>query len=374
MAAILPLTMPKFGLAMTEGMVAAWQKQPGETIRQGEEIADIETSKITSAYESPVSGKLRRQVLEAGTMAPVGALIGVVADDAVPDAEIDAFIADFQSRFAASQAEAGAEAAGPERVQTAQGTAQYLAAGPAEAPVILFIHGFGGDLNNWMFLQPALAENFRTIALDLPGHGGSTKQVPAPDAAGLAGFVLAAMDALGIPAAHLVGHSMGGAVALAMAQASAERVLSLSLISPAGLGVEINRGYIEGFIEARRGKHLTPLLQSLFADPTLVGQDMVETVLRYKRLDGVEAALRAIASAQFPEGRQAASLRGVLDTPHTPAQVIWGRRDAIIPAAHAENLPAHVKVTLFDEAGHMAQMERPADTAERIASLAGGGI
>lgn len=373
MAKITALTMPKFGLAMTEGMVAAWHKQPGESVRQGEEIADIETSKITSAYESPAAGVLRRQVLAPGEMVPVGALIGVIAEPEATEAEIDAFIADFLAKFEAERTEAETEAAAnPERVETPAGLVQYLAAGPADAPAIVFIHGFGGDLNNWMFLQPLLAERFRTVALDLPGHGGSTKALKQPEPPALARFVLAAMDALGIGAAHLVGHSMGGAVAIAIGQEASDRTLSLSLISPAGLGSEINADFIRGFIEAKRARQLNAVLQSLFADPALVGREMVENVLRFKRLDGVEAALRTLADAHFPGGRQAYLLREALARFPGPVQVIWGAQDRIIPPAHAEGLAEAVRVHRFENAGHMAHMERATEVARLIAELAGG--
>ncbi|MBX5454109.1 MAG: acetoin dehydrogenase dihydrolipoyllysine-residue acetyltransferase subunit [Acidobacteriia bacterium] len=373
MAKITALTMPKFGLAMTEGMVAAWHKQPGETVRQGEEIADIETSKITSAYESPAAGVLRRQVLAPGEMVPVGALIGVIAEPEATEAEIDAFIAEFLAKFEAERTEAETEAtANPERVETPAGLVQYLAAGPADAPAIVFIHGFGGDLNNWMFLQPLLAERFRTVALDLPGHGGSTKALKQADPAALARFVLATMDALGIGAAHVVGHSMGGAVAIAIAQEASDRALSLSLISPAGLGSDINADFIRGFIEAKRARQLAAVLQSLFADPALVGREMVENVLRFKRLDGVEAALRTLADAHFPDGRQAFALREALARFPGPVQVIWGVQDQIIPPAHAEGLAEAVRVHRFENVGHMAHMERATEVARLIAELAGG--
>jgi pyruvate dehydrogenase E2 component (dihydrolipoamide acetyltransferase) len=373
MAKITAVTMPKFGLAMTEGMVAAWHKQPGESVRQGEELADIETSKITSAYESPAAGILRRQVLAPGEMVPVGALIGIIADPDVPEAEIDAFIAEFLAKFEAEQTEAETKpAASPERVQTPEGLVQYLAAGPADAPAMVFIHGFGGDLNNWMFLQPLLAERFRTVALDLPGHGGSTKAITEADPAALARFVLAAMDALGIGAAHLVGHSMGGAVAIALAEQASDHALSLSLISPAGLGAEINADFIRGFIEAKRARQLNAVLQSLFADPALVGHEMVENVLRFKRLDGVETALRTLADALFPGGRQAYVLRPALERFSGPVQVIWGGQDKIIPPRHAEGLAETVRVHRFDDAGHMAHMERAGEVARLISELAGG--
>lgn len=67
---ITALTMPKFGLAMTEGKLASWTVPVGQSVQQGDELADIETTKITSSYESPAAGVLRKQVAEAGKPCP----------------------------------------------------------------------------------------------------------------------------------------------------------------------------------------------------------------------------------------------------------------------------------------------------------------
>lgn len=95
MATIHALTVPKLGLTMKEGSVAAWHVPLGGSVQAGEPVADIETSKITASYDSPVSGVLRRQVATLGDMLPVGALIGVVAEGDSSEAEIDAFVAGF---------------------------------------------------------------------------------------------------------------------------------------------------------------------------------------------------------------------------------------------------------------------------------------
>ncbi len=364
MTSLRALVMPKMGLSMTEGMVARWLKAPGERVAAGEEIAEIETSKITAGYESPASGTLRRQLLAPGIMVPVGAPIGIVDEGEADEATIDAFAAELQAQFAQEATETAAPPA-PVTIATDIGPIQVLEAGPQDAPPVILIHGFGGDLNNWLFLQPLLAERFHTFAIDLPGHGGSTKTLAGANVAALARAVTGFMQARGLSAAHLVGHSLGGAVALALAS----NALSLSLISPAGLGPEINMDYISGFIDARRARQMQPVLGLLFADPALVGRDMVEGVLRYKRLDGVEAALQAIAAANFAAGRQSTSLRAALETIKVPTLVAWGEEDRIIPATHADALPAAIRIVRFPETGHMAHMERAADLARHMIEM-----
>ncbi len=238
----------------------------------------------------------------------------------------------------------------------------------------MFLHGFGGDLNNWQFNQEALADDRATYALDLPGHGGSSKDMGSGyvDVAGLAAAVVAFLDAKRIDRAHLVGHSLGGAVALDLALNHAPRVASATLICSAGLGPEINMAYIEGFMQAKRRKQLQPILEMLVADAAMISREMIEDVLKFKRLDGVEAALSRIIADAFAGGQQAAQAKPRLSELTVPVQVIWGRQDRIIPAGHADGLPGRVKVHVFDDAGHMVHMEKAAEVNDLIKALVGG--
>jgi pyruvate dehydrogenase E2 component (dihydrolipoamide acetyltransferase) len=174
------------------------------------------------------------------------------------------------------------------------------------------------------------------------------------------------MDAKGIEKAHLVGHSLGGAIALDVALSHAERVASATLICSAGLGPDINMAYIDGFMQAKRRKQLEPVLQMLVADPEMVSREMIEDVLKFKRLDGVDAALNRIIDGTFAGGRQALELTGRLGELTVPVQVIWGRQDQIIPVRHAEGLPASIPVHVFDGAGHMVHMEKAAEVNQLI--------
>jgi pyruvate dehydrogenase E2 component (dihydrolipoamide acetyltransferase) len=247
------LGMPKWGLSMTEGRVIAWLVDEGAEVAVGDEVAEVETEKINGAVESPVAGVLRRRVAAEDDVIPVGGLLGVVADAAVPDADIDAFIEEFQASFVPGESE---EDAGPqpETVTVATGTLRFLRHGEdgEDGQPLVLLHGFGGDLNNWLFNTEALAAQRTVYALDLPGHGGSVKAVGDGDAGVLVDAVRAFLDSQGIERAHLAGHSMGGLVAAELALAEPDRVLPGVGHSPhmeaAG---DVNR-LLEGFVAGVR--------------------------------------------------------------------------------------------------------------------------
>ena len=364
------IVMPKWGLAMQEGMVAEWHIEPGAEITAGQEIMDIETSKIANVYESPVAGTFRKIVVDAGGTVPVGALLGVVAPASVADADVEAYVKEFNDNFDWDAA-AGDTGPEPETIDAGGTRIRFLKMGDADGTPVIFIHGYGGDLYSWMFNQGDLSAERTTYALDLPGHGGSTKDVGAGDLGVFTEAVHAFIHALDIEKAHLVGHSMGGATALAFAAEKPNRVASLTLIAPAGLGTEINMDYINGFISQSRAKKLRGVLEMLVADPGSITSEMVDEVIKFKRVDGVGPALEKLRDGLMPGGKQGAELRASLSTLAAPAQVIWGRNDQILPASHADGLPDGIGVTLYDDAGHMPHMERAAEVNELIGKIVG---
>ena len=114
-APIRPITMPKWGLAMEEGILARWAVEEGAEIAAGQEIMDIETTKIANVFESPVAGVLRKKVVKEGETVPVGALLGVVAEPGVADAEVEKFVGAFLENFKPAEAGESAPGAGDRR-------------------------------------------------------------------------------------------------------------------------------------------------------------------------------------------------------------------------------------------------------------------
>ncbi len=359
--------MPKWGLSMTEGRLVEWLVEEGAELSLGDDVAEVETEKINGVVEAPVAGVLRRRVARLGETISVGGLLGVIADASIPDAEIEAFIADFQATFVPEEEEGGPA---PETITVGGRRVRYLKQGEGGEALVL-LHGFGGDLNSWLFNHEPLAAGRRVYAVDLPGHGGSTKEVGAGDLASYARVVVELLDALGVGRAHLAGHSLGGAVAIAVALTQRDKVVSLTLIASAGLGPEINGDYIEGFIAADTSRELKPYLELLFADPGLVTRQLVDDVLKYKRLDGVDQALRTVAGRLFPGGKQANVLASRLAEASIPTLVVWGREDRIIPAAHAAAASPHARVEMLEGRGHSPHMEAAGDVNRLIEEFLG---
>ncbi len=86
------VTMPKWGMEMTEGLVGDWYVAVGAQISEGDDLVDVETSKIVNTVTSPTSGVLRRIIASPGDNLPVGAVLGVLAPTDIDDAEIEAFV------------------------------------------------------------------------------------------------------------------------------------------------------------------------------------------------------------------------------------------------------------------------------------------
>jgi pyruvate dehydrogenase E2 component (dihydrolipoamide acetyltransferase) len=353
---IIPIVMPKWGLSMKEGVLTSWLVEPGKTISAGQPILEVETDKIAGEFQSTDSGLLRRTVGTAGTTYPVKALLGVLAPPEVPDAAIDEFV----GTYITPVEDDDEEDVGPkfEWAEISVGKIRYAKRGDGGDAVIL-IHGFGGDLDNWLFNIDALAEKKTVYALDLPGHGQSVKAMPNPSLSKLTSAVAEFMKAAGIESAHFVGHSLGGAISMQLAADDPAKVKTMSLICSAGLGPEFS-SYVKDYVAAEGRRDLKPVLEMLFADKAQVSRQLVDDVLKFKRLDGVDVVLRDMAEALF--GGETQKNLPVTSVANRAAdtQVIWGKEDEVIPSAHANNFPG-AAVHVLEGAGHMVFMEKAND-------------
>jgi len=274
----------------------------------------------------------------------------------VSEADLDAFVAGYVVPVEAEREEDAAPSA--YRFVDVGGIRVRYARQGDVGPTVLLLHGFGGDLDTWLFNLEALGEQSTVVALDLPGHGQSDRTLPGRTLGELGRFVVRFLDAVEIERAHLVGHSLGGAIAAQMVLDRPDRVESLALIASAGLGDEIDTAYTEGFAAAQSRRELKPLVERLFARPELVTRQLLDAVLKYKRLDGVSELLGELGGSLFAQGRQREQPGRRLGETGKRILVVWGADDRIIPAQHARQAPPSATVRIIEGAGHMVQMEK----------------
>ena len=352
MGEIIKVTMPKWGLSMVKGTVNDWVVEEGEEVEKGQELVEIETDKIANVLESPGEGLLYRIIAQPGEVLPVSALLGVITQGEVDEVQLESYIVEAQAAAIAAADEVPDPLTINRSLDWEGLKIRYLDSVEGERPLIC-LHGFGGDKNNWQFNLAALAPNRRVLAPDFPSHGDSTVSEEHWSPRAYARMISAMIDQLELGQVDLVGHSMGGLVALLVARERPAQVGSLTLLAPAGIGTEINAGYIDGFATANSRNELKALAVQLFADKEMVSRQMVADLLKYKRLDGVEEALVQLAGTLHSGGKQSENLSVVAQS--VPTKMFWGKADEILPVSNCAELSG-VDVEQL-ECGHMAHME-----------------
>ncbi|MFD2741616.1 acetoin dehydrogenase dihydrolipoyllysine-residue acetyltransferase subunit [Sulfitobacter aestuarii] len=238
------------------------------------------------------------------------------------------------------------------------GPLMVTSAGKDKQLPMVMIHGFLADATGWEKLARPLEAHRRVHRIELPCHGRSPRR-RITGFAELAAELRHAFDAIDLERCHLVGHSLGGALALALADIRPRKVASLTLISPAGLGPEFNGDAIRGLCRATRSESIGPWLKLLTADPDAIGFSYIQAVAAARNDAELRAAQLAMGDQLFPDGVQGFDLNAALQRLTAPTRIIWGRQDAIIPWRHALRAPGHVSLNLFEDAGHMPHYEIP---------------
>lgn len=247
----------------------------------------------------------------------------------------------------------------PVTLATPVGSLRVRDMGRGGVPLLL-VHGLGGDLGLWAFNQPALAARRRTVAFDLPGHAGSTKDIGDATVPTLARAVDAVVDALDLGPVHLVGLSFGGALALDFARRRPGGMRSLTLVSACGLGPEVDTSFLRDYLAAPDMPHLAAVLRRLSHEPLPWDERMLASAMAAREIPGYRSAVSRIIDTCFPGGRQIYTDRALLGDIAVPAQLVWGAEDGIVPAAHARCMPAGMPVHVLPGVGHVPNMEVPA--------------
>ena len=231
-------------------------------------------------------------------------------------------------------------------------------AGPAR---VALLHGFGRSHAAWAAIQPELARDAATLAYDLPGHGESHGFPDAGPAKVAAQAILADLAARGLDHVHLVGHSMGGAVAALMALFEPARVASLTLLAPGGFGPEINHRLLSRYAGAENEAALVTCLEAMTGWYSPVAPETVATTLAARAAPGRRETLAEIAKGLVKDGRQGQLPREKLAALAMPVTVVWGGLDNVLPVRQTHGLPPSFAVHLFPDLGHMLPEEAPAE-------------
>ncbi|MBO9421381.1 alpha/beta fold hydrolase [Labrenzia sp. R4_2] len=242
---------------------------------------------------------------------------------------------------------------------------QVCETGDHGAPVIL-LHGFGGDRQTWVNIQTGLASRKRSLAFDLPGHGEALDWPKVGHAGISAKAVTQSLEALELKRVHLVGHSMGGAVAALVALRAPELVASLTLLAPGGFGPEINHRLLRRYAVASETAEMEVLLEQFFGWEFKLPKFLAKTAAESRARPGGAATLSAIADEIIDGSVQKTLPRDDMAALPMPIKVLWGTQDRVLPTRQAHKLPGIVATHIFERVGHMVHLEIPKETTRLI--------
>lgn len=229
---------------------------------------------------------------------------------------------------------------------------------------VVLLHGFGGHHDVWHDIQPSLTASGRVLAYDLPGHGRSIAFPGAGPAHVAAKAILADLGARGVSRAHLVGHSMGGAIAVLCALRAPEVVASLTLLAPGGFGPEINHDLLRRYAAAANADELRACMDEMSAPGFLMPTKYVAGLMATRAVAGQREKLIEIAELITKGDRQGEIPRDSLASLPMPARVIWGTEDTVLPYSQTSDLPSNLSLETLPGKGHML-MEEARETVIR---------
>jgi pimeloyl-ACP methyl ester carboxylesterase len=230
-----------------------------------------------------------------------------------------------------------------------------------------------------------LSRSHRVIALDLLGHGSSTKPRSDYSLGAFAVLLRDFLDELGIARATLVGHSLGGGIAMQFSYQHPEYAERLVLIASGGLGADV--GWLlrlaslpgaELVLPVIAPRQILPAGGRVFSWLRKAGFESArgEEMLRhYGSLSDAETRrsfLRTLRSVVDHRGQAVSALNRLNSRTDIPALVIWGERDAMIPVTHAHaarEVRPDARLVVLEDVGHFPHAERPAEVAELIAEF-----
>jgi pimeloyl-ACP methyl ester carboxylesterase len=255
-----------------------------------------------------------------------------------------------------------------------------------DGPVLLLIHGVTGNMHTWDPVLPELAERFTVVTPDLLGHGLSAKPRGDYSLGAFASGIRDLLGALGHFEATVVGHSLGGGIAMQMAYQFPERVQRLVLVNSGGLGEDVSIALRaatlpgselvipliahNGVIEAGR-----TIGRWLGAVGLGISPDRAEVARGYASLSDAEArsafihTMRAVIDIT---GQRVSARDRLYLTETMPSLIVWGGKDRIIPVTHGRQAHADMpgsRLEIFKGAGHFPHVSEPRRFVEALTSF-----
>jgi pimeloyl-ACP methyl ester carboxylesterase len=256
---------------------------------------------------------------------------------------------------------------------------RYRRAG--KGPLVVLLHGIAGSSATWEKIMDRLEARHTLIAPDLLGHGESAKPPGDYSLGAYANQIRDLLEALGLGPGTMVGHSLGGGVALQFAYQFPERCERLVLVSSGGLGREVHAILRAAVLPGAE------FVLPWFASAVSLGMGILIKAMKKLGLRenaDLAEAWRSFASLEQPEARRAflETVRAVIDlggqhvsaedklylSEGMPTMIVWGERDPLIPVAHAlrtHELISGSRLEIFSGAGHYPYLDDP----DRFASL-----
>lgn len=246
-----------------------------------------------------------------------------------------------------------------------------------DGPPILLLHGITSSSRTWKAITPILARDYTVIAPDLLGHGRSAKPQGDYSIGGYASGVRDLLVALDIPRATVVGHSLGGGVAMQFGYQFPQRVERLVLVATGGIGKEVSPALRAA---ALPGSELVlPLLFTPALHDVMFGlrralarvglspgsdlDGVAQGFASLTRADARRAFLDTVRSVIDPSGQRVSARDRLYLTSDIPSLIVWGDQDRIIPVEHAavahELMPGS-RLEIFEGSGHFPFNEEPA--------------